>query len=306
VIDTALRDTVSYSDVPISSDPVIGVHVFAVGDVKHSRDVLRGLFNAADDARKSGAHVASYNETGDRAHARSFALISDMREALVESGQFSLVYQPVIDFVSGKCIGAEALLRWRHKTLGDIGPAEFIPLAEGTTLIRPLTAWVIDTALGQLAEWARAGQHPKISINISVRNLDESDFAATLARLLAKHVVDARAVQIEFTQSVLVGSSARALEQVQALKKMGISIAIDDFGTGYSGLSYLQQPPATVLKIDQSFIKSPSMSEHDQKLVRRSSIWPTTWDIASSPRASKTMKPTICWPHGNATRHRVT
>jgi len=267
-IDTALRATVSYSEVPISPDPVMGVHIFALSDVENSRDVLRRLFNAADDARKSGERIAFYNEIVDRAHARSFALIGDMRDALTEVGQFSLVYQPVVDFVSGKCIGAEALLRWRHKTLGDIGPAEFIPLAEGTALIGPLTAWVADTALGQLAQWVRAGQSPKISINISVRNLDESDFAEDLGKLLAKHGVDACAVQIEFTESVLVGYSARALEQVQALKRMGVSIAIDDFGTGYSGLSYLQQLPATVLKIDQSFIKSLATSEHDQKLVR--------------------------------------
>ena len=267
-IDVALRDMVSLSEVPISPDPVIGVYVFTLRDVENSRDVLRRMFNAADDARKSGARTACYNEIGDRAHARSFALISDMRDALVDSGQLSLVYQPVVDFASGKCVGAEALLRWRHKTLGDIGPAEFIPLAEGTALIRPLTAWVIDTALGQLAEWARADQYPKVSINISVRNLDESDFATTLSKSLTKHGVDAQAVQIEFTESVLVGYSARALEQVQALKTMGVSIAIDDFGTGYSGLSYLQQLPATVLKIDQSFIKSLATSEHDQKLVR--------------------------------------
>ncbi len=267
-IDAVLRDTVSHSDVPISPDPVIGVYRFSLGDAKNSRDVLRRLFNAVDDARKSGARIASYNETVDRAHARSFMLISDMRDALEESGQFSLVYQPVVDFASGKCIGAEALLRWRHKTLGDIGPGEFIPLAEGTTLIRPLTGWVLDTALGQLAQWGHAGQHPKISINISVRNLDESDFAAALAERLAAHGVDASSVQIEFTESVLVGHSVRALEQVQALKKMGVSIAIDDFGTGYSGLSYLQQLPASVLKIDQSFIKSLASSEHDQKLVR--------------------------------------
>jgi len=267
-IDAVLRDTVSHSDVPISPDPVIGVYRFSLSDVKNSRDVLRRLFNAVDDARKSGTRIASYNETVDRAHARSFMLIGDMRDALEESDQFSLVYQPVVDFASGKCIGAEALLRWRHKTLGDIGPGEFIPLAEGTTLIRPLTGWVLDTALGQLAQWGHAGQHPKISINISVRNLDESDFAAALAEKLAKHDVDARAVQIEFTESVLVGYSARALERVQALKEMGVSIAIDDFGTGYSGLSYLQQLPASVLKIDQSFIKSLATSEHDQKLVR--------------------------------------
>jgi EAL domain-containing protein (putative c-di-GMP-specific phosphodiesterase class I)/GGDEF domain-containing protein len=267
-IDTALRGMISYSEVPISPDPIMGAYVFTLGDVESSRDVLRRLFSAADDARKSGVRIAFYNEIVDRAHARSFALIGDMRAALADTGQFSLVYQPVVDFASGKCVGAEALLRWRHKTLGDIGPAEFIPLAEETALIGPLTAWVIDTALGQLAQWARTGQHPKVSINISVRNLDESDFAEDLAGLLTKHGVDARAVQIEFTESVLVGYSARALEQVQALREMGISIAIDDFGTGYSGLSYLQQLPATILKIDQSFIKSLATSEHDQKLVR--------------------------------------
>jgi len=267
-IDAALRDTVSHSEVPISPDPVIGIYRFALGEVKNSRDVLRRLFSAADDARKSNLRIASYNEMIDRAHARSFTLITDMRDALDETSQFSLLYQPVVDFASGKCIGAEALLRWHHKTLGDIGPAEFIPLAEGTTLIRPLTGWVLDTALAQLAEWGQDGRHPKISINISVRNLDESDFASALAERLATHGVEASSVQIEFTESVLVGYSPRALEQVQALKKMGVSIAIDDFGTGYSGLSYLQQLPASVLKIDQSFIKSLATSEHDQKLVR--------------------------------------
>jgi EAL domain-containing protein (putative c-di-GMP-specific phosphodiesterase class I)/GGDEF domain-containing protein len=267
-VDASLRETISHSDVPIPPDPVIGMHCFTLGDGGNSRDILRRLFSAADDARKAGSRIASYNEIGDQAHARSFRLISDMRDALEESGQFSLVYQPVVDFVSGRCVGAEALLRWRHKTLGEIGPGEFIPLAEGTTLIRPLTGWVLDTALGQLAQWGNAGRHPRLSINISVRNLDESDFAAVLAERLAHHGVAASSVQIEFTESVLVGHSRRALEQVEALKAMGVSIAIDDFGTGYCGLSYLQQLPASVLKIDQSFIKSLATSEHDRKLVR--------------------------------------
>jgi predicted signal transduction protein with EAL and GGDEF domain len=136
-IDVALRGTVTYSKVPFSPDPVMGVYVFALGDVENSRDVLRRLFNAADDACKSGAPIAFYNEIVDRAHVRSFTLISDMRDALADSGEFSLVYQPVVDFASCKCVGAEALLRWRHKTLGDIGPAEFIPLAEGDGLDPP-------------------------------------------------------------------------------------------------------------------------------------------------------------------------
>ena len=267
-LDSSLRDTISCSGIPISPDPAMGIYEFALNDVKNPRDVLRRLFNAADDARKTGRDIASYNETGDRAYARSFQLIGDMRDALAESGDLTLLYQPVVDFASGLCTGAEALSRWHHKTLGDIGPAEFIPLAEGTALIRPLTHWVLDTALSQIAEWGKAGRSPKISINISVRNLEESNFADTLEAMLDRHNVEARSIQIEFTESVLVSYSARALDQLGALKRMGVSIAIDDFGTGYSGLSYLQQLPASVLKIDQSFIKSLAVSAHDQKLVR--------------------------------------
>jgi EAL domain-containing protein (putative c-di-GMP-specific phosphodiesterase class I) len=119
-----------------------------------------------------------------------------------------------------------------------------------------------------VALWSKAGRFPKVSINISVRNLEESNFAGSLAARLDRHGVQPSSIQIEFTESVLVSYSARALDQLGALKRMGITIAIDDFGTGYSGLSYLQQLPASVLKIDQSFIKSLSVSEHDQKLVR--------------------------------------
>jgi EAL domain-containing protein (putative c-di-GMP-specific phosphodiesterase class I) len=266
-LDAGLRDTIMFSGVPVDLDPVIGTYIFTLRNVENPRDTMRRLFNAADDARKTGRLMASYNEIVDHAHARSFRLISDMRDALAD-GEFRLVYQPVVDFASGRCSGAEALLRWRHKTLGDVGPAEFIPLAEGTALIRPLTAWVLETAIGQLADWGKHGQCPRISINISMRNLEESDFADTLAAVLDRHGVGAEMIQIEFTESVLVSYSARALHQLGALKQMGVAIAIDDFGTGYSGLSYLQQLPATVLKIDQSFIKSLASSTHDQKLVR--------------------------------------
>jgi EAL domain-containing protein (putative c-di-GMP-specific phosphodiesterase class I) len=266
-LDISLRDALQFSGVPVNLDPVIGVYLFALSDVETPRDIMRRLFNAADDARKTGRRLAFYTEIGDRAHARSFRLVNDMRGAFADPTEFRLLYQPVIDFASGQCTGAEALLRWRHKTLGEVGPAEFIPLAEGTALIRPLTAWVLDTAVAQLAEWGRSRRFPRISVNISMRNLEESDFADTLASILDRHGVDARMIQIEFTESVLVSYSARALEQLDALKEMGVAIAIDDFGTGYSGLSYLQQLPATVLKIDQSFIKSLAVSKHDQKLV---------------------------------------
>jgi EAL domain-containing protein (putative c-di-GMP-specific phosphodiesterase class I) len=263
----SLHDSIPCSGIPVSADPVVGAYAFQT-DAVSPRDVLRRLFNAADDARTSGRAIASYNEMHDRAHTRSFRLLTDVRDALDRRGEFSLVYQPVIDFASGRYAGAEALLRWKHPSLNDVLPAEFIPLVEETAFTRPLTEWVLNAAVGQVAEWQRFRDVGKISINASARNLDESDFADRVAAVLEKHRVPARSIQLEFTENAVLGDDPRVLEQLRALKRLGVSIAIDDFGTGYSALSYLQQFPANVLKVDRAFIKALGTSEHDQKLVR--------------------------------------
>jgi len=127
---------------------------------------------------------------------------------------------------------------------------------------------VFETAIAQLARWQKTRRPTKLSINASARNLEEGDFAVRIGAMLSKHGVAAALIQLEFTESALVSHSMRVLEQLAAIKQLGVSIAIDDFGTGYSSLSYLQQIPASVLKIDQSFIKGLAQSEHDQKLVR--------------------------------------
>lgn len=251
----SLHDSIPCSGIPVSADPVVGAYAFQT-DAVGPRDVLRRLFNAADDARTSGRVIASYNEIRDRAHTRSFRLLSDMREALERPG------------VSGRYAGAEALLRWKHPSLGEVLPAEFIPAVEETAFIRPLTEWVLNEAVGQVAQWQRFRDVGKISINASARNLDELDFAERVAATLQKHGVPARSIQLEFTENAVLGDNPRVLEQLRALKRLGVSIAIDDFGTGYSALSYLQQFPANVLKIDRTFIKDLRTSEHDQKLVR--------------------------------------
>jgi EAL domain-containing protein (putative c-di-GMP-specific phosphodiesterase class I)/GGDEF domain-containing protein len=262
-----LHETIACSGIPVSPDPVMGVYAFQT-DAVTPRDVLRRLFNAADDARTTGRLVASYNEIRDQAHARSFMLLSDMRDALERRGEFRLVYQPVIDLASGQCVGAEALLRWQHPKLGEVLPAEFIPLVEETAFTRPLTDWVLNAAISQIAQWQRGREVRGISINASARNLEETDFADRVDAILHKHGVSARSIQLEFTENALLADDPRVVEQLRALKDMGISIAIDDFGTGYSSLSYLQQFPANVLKIDKSFVKALATSEHDQKLVR--------------------------------------
>ncbi len=266
-LHASLHETISCSGIPVTPDPVMGVYAFTT-DAVSPRDVLRRLFNAGDDARAAGRLVASYNELHDRAHARSFMLLSDMRDALERRHEFTLMYQPVVNFASGQCSGAEALLRWRHPRLGDVLPMEFIPLVEETAFTRPLTDWVLNLAINQIAQWQGDRVVARISINASARNLEESDFAVRVGNILQKHGVSARAIQLEFTENALLGDNLRVLDQLRAIKRMGVSIAIDDFGTGYSSLSYLQQFPANVLKIDKSFITGLATSEHDQKLVR--------------------------------------
>jgi EAL domain-containing protein (putative c-di-GMP-specific phosphodiesterase class I)/GGDEF domain-containing protein len=262
-----LRHAIQCSGIPVTVDPAIGVYVFRNGAVR-ARDVLRRLFNAVDDARQAGKPVAFYDEIHDQANARSFALLSDLHRALAQPGEFTLLYQPIIELASGRCSGAEALLRWRHPKLGDVSPGEFMPLVEETAFIRELTDWVFKTAIGQIAEWQKTHSVPKLSLNVSVRNLEDGDFAERLSAILAEYRVESRTIQVEFTEGALFSYSVRALEQLEALKRLGVSIVIDDFGTGYSSLSYLQRLPASIIKIDQAFIKSLATSDHNQTLVR--------------------------------------
>lgn len=262
-----LRRPISCSGVPVTPDPAVGVYEFRTDDVV-PRDVLRRLFNAAADARDSAGLVAAYDKVRDQAHSRSFVLLTDIRHALDHADELALVYQPRVDLTSGRCVGAEALLRWRHPTLGNVPPGEFIPLVEQTALARPVTEWVLDAAIGQVARWRQGGRAPKVSINASALNLEEPDFASRLLRTLERHQVDAGGIELEFTESALARDGARVLEQLGELRRLGVEIAIDDFGTGYSSLSYLQQLPASVLKIDRSFVSSLATCQRDQRLVR--------------------------------------
>lgn len=265
--DARLREPILCAGIPVTPDPAIGSYEFVVGDAR-PRDVLRRLFNAADDAREAGRGCASYDEIRDRAHARSFRLLSDLRHALARPDELALVYQPRVDLLSGRCVGAETLLRWQHPTLGNVPPGEFIPIAEETALVRPITDWVLEAAIQQIARWRRSQPVPRISINASALNLDEADFADRLMRMLERHRLTADAIELEFTESALARDGTRVLEQLDELRRNGVEIAIDDFGTGYSSLSYLQRLPASVVKIDRSFVQPLATSLRDQRLVR--------------------------------------
>jgi EAL domain-containing protein (putative c-di-GMP-specific phosphodiesterase class I)/GGDEF domain-containing protein len=267
LLDSLLSQAQAGSSVRFAITTAMGVTPVILGQT-NPRDMLRTAYSAAQDARASGNAVALYSPTEDRVHERKFTLLNAFGEALTYPDQLRMVYQPRIDLASGRCLGAEALLRWRHPVLGEISPGEFIPVVEHTSLVKPTTAWVLDTAMAQCAAWKKDGVDLQLSINVSATNLEESDFAERVQLYLLKHRLSADAIELEVTESAIMEQGGRAMTQLRALHAAGVPLAIDDFGTGYSSLAYLQRLPARVVKIDQSFIRNLDNSEREQALVR--------------------------------------
>jgi len=218
-------------------------------------------------AKRQRVGVAVYDPEQDFTSTRLLALTSDLRRA-IQDGELALHYQPKISARSERSAGVEALARWRHPEHGDIAPDEFIGLAEHSGLIRPLTRWVMETALRQCAEWRRLGIDLPLSINLSARNLLDDALPKTLSDLLATHGLPRGTVTLEITESVIMEDPVRAQEVLTELHELGVTISIDDFGTGYSSLGYLRKLPAEELKIDRSFVEEMDRRPEDRKIVR--------------------------------------
>ncbi len=241
------------SSVRFVTNVAIGLRPFILGDVS-ADDVLRGAASAAQDARSVDGAIALYSPSNDIAHRRQYALLRDFGAALDAGDQLRLEYQPRIELATGRCIGAEALLRWRHPRLGEISPGEFIPIIEQTSLARPTTQWVLDAAMTQLAEWPDCDI--AVSVNISAANFSEDDLIERIQLGLLKRGLRSDRLEIELTESAIMAQPDRALAMLHELAAAGICLAIDDFGTGHSSLAYLQRLPARVVKIDQAFIRN--------------------------------------------------
>lgn len=263
----SLLDVTVGGGAPFMLRPVVGVAPVVLGRVKPDA-ILRFAHTACHDARKSEQEVGFYSESSDSLYQRRFSLISDFRDALASPDQLHLVYQPRLDLVTGRCTSAEALLRWQHPQLGNVSPAEFIPLVENTSMARDLTNWVMRQAIGQAAIWYRQGLHLRVSINIAAANLEEEDFTERLLGHLSREQLPLTAIELELTESSLISNGKAAREKLENLIAMGISIAIDDFGTGYSSLAYLQTIPAHVVKIDRAFVSGLNYQRNSQTLVR--------------------------------------
>ncbi|WP_137173893.1 EAL domain-containing protein [Massilia sp. HP4] len=183
------------------------------------------------------------------------ALESALRHALQDE-QFELHFQPQVDLATGRVVGTEALIRWRHPLLGTVRPDRFIALAEETGLIVPIGAWVLLAACRQNRRWQRAGLGPlRIAVNLSARQFAEPDLVDTVARVLAETGLPPSSLEIELTESMMMADADAAIHTMECLKRMGVKLSIDDFGTGYSSLQYLKRLPVDVLKIDRSFVQ---------------------------------------------------
>ncbi len=193
-----------------------------------------------------------------------------LRQALV-AGQLRLVYQPIVDLVTGRIMGAEALARWDHPTRGPVSPEAFIPVAEDTGLISRIGRWVLDESLSQLAAWRADGTVTDgfwISINVSPRQLRDASLPAALSSTLVAYGIPPHSVVLEITESVMIDASAVTSQVLFDLRAMGVRIVVDDFGTGYSALGYLRRHPVTGVKVDRAFVRGLGVNSEDEEIVR--------------------------------------
>jgi diguanylate cyclase (GGDEF)-like protein len=214
---------------------------------------------------KSGYQV--YESARDPYSPKHLSLLHDLRQAL-DNRQFVLYYQPKAALGSGTIIGVEALIRWQHPDQGLIPPDRFIPLAERSGLSRPLTLFVLNEALSQIAAWRNEGMELRMAVNLTGRNLHDPSFPVDVARLLEKWDVPARLLLLEITENSVMADPARVLGVLKALREMGVELALDDFGTGYSSLAYLKRLPVHELKIDKSFVMNMAGDESDAVIVQ--------------------------------------
>ena len=203
---------------------------------------------------------------------RQTGLTQALRLALESKRDLRLVFQPQFSLVDRHLTGAEVLLRWRHPQLGDISPAEFVPLAEQAGLSGLLDRFVMEQAAIQQAAWVRAGFSLKLSINLSVLSLRVTGLAKEILALLGKYDIPAQLMEVEVTESVDLEGSSEAMAEILQLRAAGVSIALDDFGTGHSSLSYLQQLPLDIVKIDQSFVRRIQPAEGPGNSILRAII----------------------------------
>jgi diguanylate cyclase (GGDEF)-like protein/PAS domain S-box-containing protein len=233
-------------------------------------ELVQQAESAVERARDAGGNrCLAYSAEMTRESSARVALRDGLREALARGNQFELHYQPQVDLRSGRIVGCEALLRWHHPVDGVQSPAKFIPLAEHSGLIVPIGRWAMFEACRQYVAWKAAGLPAiPISVNVSVVQFTRSNVLELISHALQTSGVPPGAIEIEITETVLADCSDRFVEELEAIRRLGVRIQLDDFGVGFSSLGYLRRLPLSFLKIDQSFMRGAVVNANDAAIVR--------------------------------------
>ncbi|MDA8092885.1 MAG: EAL domain-containing protein [Betaproteobacteria bacterium] len=252
----------------VNTSFTIGISLFP-GDGQELDVLLKQAAAALNDAKEAGRNTYRFFSERMNVNAlENMRLLGQLHEAS-RKREFELYYQPQIDIASGRIVGAEALLRWRHPERGIVSPAEFIPLAERSGLIIPIGEWVLNEACRQMAEWQGTCALPSmiIAVNISALQFRRGDIVETVARALDRARLAPGQLELELTESVLLHDMEAVAATVQRLKDLGVKLSIDDFGTGYSSLRYLKRLAPDKLKVDRSFVRDVVQDDDNAAIV---------------------------------------
>ncbi len=261
----ALEEPFAVGDMQLDVEASIGIATFP----EHGADVDT-LIKRADAAmyvaKENRSGYSVYSAETDKSSTDRLLLMGELRRAISED-QLFLLYQPKVDLQTGRVNGVEALVRWQHPKHGVMPPDRFIPLAEQTGLITPLTECVLKKALAQCQAWHRSGVEISMAVNLSRRNLQAQDLPDQIARMLSKCDLSSAFLELEITESSVMANPEHAMEVLSRMKSMGLRLSLDDFGTGYSSLAYLKKLPVDEIKIDKSFVMNMHMKKEDVAIV---------------------------------------
>lgn len=250
---------------PLTIESTLGVATYPK-DGGDADTLMRKAEVAMYSARETGSLFDYYRPEYDPHSRQRLQLTTELKSAL-DNGELEIHYQPKIEITSGKIIGSEALCRWNHPQKNNISPAVFIPVAEQTGIIWPLTDWVLRTALNQCAKWIEQNPELSISINLSARLLHDINLPGNIASILRETGFPARQLELELTETALMIDPTKAVEVLTLIHGMGVQISLDDFGSGYMSLSYLRNMPVDTIKIDMSFIRNMLIDDSDNMIV---------------------------------------
>jgi diguanylate cyclase (GGDEF)-like protein len=264
-VSEAVAVEIELAGIPVGAEASIGWTMYPE-DSEDSRTLLQYADVAMYAAKTGRIDMIRYDPELDRFDPSRLGLVSDLRRA-IGADELELYYQPKIEIATGLVTAFEALVRWNHPTRGMLAPAEFLPIAESTGLIAPLTSWVVDEAIGQIASWGDQFRALHLAVNMSARNLRDEHIAEYVFERLRAHGVHPAQLLLELTETSVVTDHARAESLLRTLASGGVQVAIDDFGQGYTSLGFLGHLPVSELKIDRTFVVAMQASAEDRAIV---------------------------------------